>query len=447
MTDLTKFLPAESPIVEAIYAKYKEIGDAEPSRGYLGASMIGSNCSRYLWYTFRGCTRESFSGRLYRLFERGDLEEIRMVKDLRDIGCTIRDVDPNTGEQFEISDVAGHFSGHMDGCGLGIPTAPESWHVLEFKTAKGKLFKILEEKGVRVAYPKHYAQMQVYMHKTGMKRALYMCVNKDTEELYAERVYYDKDFAEALVAKARWIIFLKEPPARITERRDWYECKFCSAYDLCWASGEVALPVPTISCRQCCHSTPTEDGHGRWICAKHDRGLSWKDQQAACCDHLILPGLLSFAQPTGYGKTPNPSPSMMDFEYIEFTNNDGSKWNHGQANGHFCTRELQVIPISALVSPMLTATKELFSAEATQSFTDDILSRYPPSDSEMVYRGRVDGLGVAWMERYGHEITACEIMKEVDTGDYKAIEFVGGRVAVIHRDRVLHPAEIRQGKE
>lgn len=441
MGDLEQYLPKESPIVEAIYARYKKTGWAAPARGYLGASIIGHKCSRFLWYTFRDCTKEDFPGRIYRLFETGDLEEIRMVKDLRDIGCFVHDIDPNTGRQFEVFAIGDHLSGHMDGCGYYIPTAEKTWHVLEFKTFKAKLFAILVKKGVRVSNPKHFAQMQIYMHLTGMKRALYLAKNKDTDELHTERVHYDKAFAESLMAKARQIIFAKEPPSRITERPDWYECKFCSAYDLCWASGSVALPVPAITCRQCCHATPTEDGHARWICEKHGRGLCSKDQKMACDDHLILPGLLSFAQPVGY------TAEAGSHECIHFQNTNGDIWRHGQTEGHFCSRELRNIPIQALSSEMLTSAKEIFGAEATGSFTDDILSRYPKEDSELVYRGKVDGLEGAWEKKFDCKLVDSEIIATVDTGDYRAVEFIGGRVAVIHLHRSLHPAEIWKGKE
>lgn len=449
MTDITKFLPAESPIVDAIYDHYKREGDKEEARCYLGASIIGHVCSRYLWYNFRGCTKENFPGRLYRLFETGDLEEIRMARNLRDIGCEVHTsvpassrANPLKPEQFEVNAIAGHFSGHMDGCALGIPTAEKTWHVLEFKTHNRKNFAILQKKKVQISNPKHYVQMQVYMHLTGMKRALYLAKNKDTDELYAERVRYDKKHAEAHMARAEQIIFAQEPPARITERSDWYECKFCSAHDLCWSSGAVALPVPSITCRQCCHATPTKDGHARWICEKHERGLSWKDQQACCNDHLVLPGLIGFAEPIDYGVTQNGT------DFIEFISISGSrKWRHGYCAGYFNTKELRALPISTLVSPMLGATKKLFCAEAICSYDDDILSRYPESDSENVYRGRVDGLEAAWKKKYNTSMNSCKIIAKVNTGDYRVIEFEGGRIAVVRCDRSLHPAEIWQGKE
>ena len=441
MSDITQFLPKESPIVDAIYDHYKTEGDKEESRGYLGASIIGHACSRYLWYTFRGCTKEDFPGRIYRLFERGDLEEIRQVKDLRSIGCTVHEVDPTTGNQFEVAAIGGHFSGHMDGCVLGVPGAEKTWHVYEGKTHNKKSYAALLKRDVRESKPIHYAQMQIYMHETGMTRALYLATNKDTEELYAERVYYDKACAKALLEKARTIIFAQTPPSRITERPDWYECTFCSARGLCWASGDVALPIPAVSCRQCCHATPTEDGHARWVCEKHGRGLSPKDRAAACDDHLVLPGLLSFAVPIGYTSEPG-SP-----EYIHFQNKDESTWRHGQTLGHFSTEELRALPISVLTSLMLGKAKELFGAEAISSSADDILSRYPESDSECVWKGRSSELVEAFRAKYSVHLEKLEPIAKCRGFDYRAAEFRLGEdsdvVAIVWDNRT---AEIRRGK-
>ena len=45
--------------------------------------------------------------------------------------------------------------------------------------------------------------MQIYMHLLGLKRALYLAKNKNTDELYSERIKYDKAEAERLLLKAR----------------------------------------------------------------------------------------------------------------------------------------------------------------------------------------------------------------------------------------------------
>ena len=79
MTDLTQF---SDPIAEAIYEQYEKREATEKARTYLGASIIGKECSRALWYDFRWASREKFDGRMLRLFQTGHLAEGRFVNDL-----------------------------------------------------------------------------------------------------------------------------------------------------------------------------------------------------------------------------------------------------------------------------------------------------------------------------------------------------------------------------
>ena len=64
----------------------------ELPRTYLGISIIGHPCVRYLWLNFRWFSFELFSGRMYRLFRRGKHEEETIVEDLRGAGIDIEHV-------------------------------------------------------------------------------------------------------------------------------------------------------------------------------------------------------------------------------------------------------------------------------------------------------------------------------------------------------------------
>lgn len=140
MGNLDELLPKQTPTVEAIFAFHKRKGDAETQRGYLGASIVGHECERFLWFVFRGVVREETPGRVYRLFETGDLAEARFVAELRAIGCTVYDRDEK-GEQFSVEALGGHLSGHTDGVVVGLPEAPKTPHVLETKTKNAGNFR------------------------------------------------------------------------------------------------------------------------------------------------------------------------------------------------------------------------------------------------------------------------------------------------------------------
>ena len=277
-------LPAtQAPTREAIFAAYEADADAG-FRSHLGASQIGKACERALWYDFHWTTRSRFPGRMLRLFETGQLEEARIVRNLRRIGATVLEVDPETGRQWRVEAHGGHFGGSLDGVALGLPEAPKTWHVLEFKTHSLKSFRELVAKGAAEAKPQHWAQMQVYMHLTGLSRAMYLAVCKDTDDLHVERVHADGDAAERLLAKAGRIISAARPPARISDDPTWFECRFCDHHDLC--HGEAAAAV---SCRSCLHATPVEGG---WTCARWNQGLGDQQQRAACARHLFIPDLV-----------------------------------------------------------------------------------------------------------------------------------------------------------
>lgn len=275
---------APTDLAQLVY-RWRESRQDDGFRKHLGASQIGMPCDRALWMAFRWCQRARFSGRMLRLFDRGQREEAIFIEELRGIGCEV--FDGEDGHQFRVSFHGGHCGGSLDGVAVGIPEAPKAYHVLEIKTHSAKSFAKLKD-GVEKAHPRHWAQMQVYMHGTGMERALYCAVNKDDDGLYFERIAHDWNRAEALVAKAGRIIFSKEPPPRISEDESWFECKFCSQLAACHQD-----QVPAVNCRTCLHSSPEPDGEARWTCAAW--GVDIPDttaQRAACERHAFVPGLL-----------------------------------------------------------------------------------------------------------------------------------------------------------
>jgi len=440
MGNISQFIPEESLTVKRIFEEYKKAGDSESDRGYLGASIIGHPCRRFLWYCFRQCTGgskpEGFSGRIRRLLETGDLAEARFTKNLRDIGCEVHDVDVN-GDQFEVLALGGHFSGHMDGCARGIPEAPETWHVLEFKTHSAKSFRKLKKEGVEKSKPQHYAQMQAYMHLTGMTRSLYLAVNKDTDDLYSERIRYCKAFAEGLIEKAERVITATSPPERAFNRRDYYECGWCDAQSICWGpvSPEPALPVPSLSCRQCCHVTPllSETAGASWEC-----NLLTKPADKPCDHHLCLPGLFSFADPTC---------SEVDEDghsFIEFTNKDGTlKWLHGDRSDCFGSKELMQLPAEQLTNPAVKSIKQVLKAKVIDC-QDDILARYPKEDVETLWEGREDELATAWNTNFSEDLFLLESVSKCNFVDYSVREVSGGRIAI--KWHLKKKAEIRRSK-
>lgn len=344
-------LPAAvtSPTVDAIYRAYE--ARREPPRGHLGASVIGRPCSRQLWYGFRWAYAEQHSGRLLRLFERGQREEPALSADLRAIGVQLHTVDPRTGRQFEFSAVGGHVGGSMDGAALGFVEAPKAWHCCEFKTHGAKSFADLSAKGVQASKPEHYAQVQLYMKWSGMDRAMYLGVNKDTDDIYAERIRFDRTVADGLEHKAARIVESPVPLTGISTDPAWFQCKFCPAANLCHRGEGVQ-----VNCRTCVHATPELDGNARWSCARHKRDLSIAEQRAGCAEHRLIPDLIRWAKVVDANEAEN---------WIEYTTPDGGKFRNGGELG-WASTELALGPkLAALVSdPVLASIKGEFGARA-----------------------------------------------------------------------------------
>lgn len=351
MADLSQHT---QPTVQAIYSAWAATGNRDKGRRmHLGASLLGRECRRALWYSFRWCTDLIHDGRLLRLFDRGQQEEERFVSDLRAVGVTVHTVDPQTGKQFSFSDIGGHVGGSMDGAAVGLLEKPGQWHVLEFKTHNDKSFADLQKHGVAKSKPEHFAQCQLYMHWSGMTRAFYMAVCKSSDAIYTERVRYDARLAGELLAKARDIVTAKLPPERISDKPDWYVCKFCDHRETCHERKPAA-----VSCRTCVHATPEMGGHGTWSCARHHKTLGSAAQRTACTDHLYIPALLPFGDPVDASQDDN----WIAYQYA------GREFRNGQPGPNsYTSAELAVIDLPMIGDPGVDFLRERFDGQVVAS--------------------------------------------------------------------------------
>ena len=259
-------------------------------RTYLGASIIGHPCNRRLWYGFRGCLDEAFPSRILRLFETGHREEERLLSDLRAAGYEVLARNPRTRKQFEVVSFAGLFQGHLD----GLIRIGGEWFVLEIKTSSSKAFRAVKKHGVGHEKPEHYAQIQIYLgfatawwDEWGLggeppTRAIYLVHAKENDELYGEIVLFDPDDFAKFGEKARFIIESKDPPPKLSEKADYYLCRWCDYQGICHSDR-----VPRVDCRTCMHGRVDPEA-GRWVCCA---GHPCKPRKA-CPSHLFLPVLL-----------------------------------------------------------------------------------------------------------------------------------------------------------
>lgn len=278
-------MPTLSPkqIEERFYQYLEEYSlETYPSehRAHLGASVIGDECSRKLWYGFRWVKLIQFEGRMRRLFNRGHREEAQLESFLLWAGVKIRSTNPETDKQYVFSKIEGHYGGSTDGLGL-IGWIDDFPIIVEFKTHNTKWFTHLKNNKVRLSQPKHYAQMASYGKEFKTKHGLYVAVNKDDDDVYFEFVELDWNHALELENKAGDIIHSSFPPPRIAAQETHQKCKYCDFHGICWRNEPVE-----INCRSCKFAEPIDNAE--WKCHKFEQTIPKDFLKIGCESHISI---------------------------------------------------------------------------------------------------------------------------------------------------------------
>lgn len=295
-------------VLEAIDEYCQSYDDGH--RKHLGASLIGDDCKRKLWYGFRWVYKRKLDSRLLRLFNRGHREEDRFIEWLEGAGFKVWCEDRSglmyhpesdsywlqthpedfgdglshpiteTSEsyaihigraklqgikfkQYRISGVGGHFGGSLD----GIAQFPASWNIpgfvlLEFKTnGTGKGFNDLVSTGMAVTKPQHFAQTSTYGADENyqFEWVLYFNINKNDDTLHVELVKLDWNLGQQMKAKAEQIIGSQTPPPRLSLDRTYWKCKGCDFASICHDHCAAE-----INCRSCKNAVPVDGA--QWLC-------------------------------------------------------------------------------------------------------------------------------------------------------------------------------------
>lgn len=261
-------------------------------RPYLGMSQIGHHCSKYLWFKFHWVLVAKHNSRLERIFNVGHLFEPQIVKQLKEAGMEVFRVEdgkevehfgyPNEPQE-EYVGFAGHSKGHSDGRIRGVVEAPEIDHLLEIKTMKESKFKEISKNGLKKSNEVYYGQTQRYMNATGLEWCLFIAMNKNTCQIYIERVPYIKEEAHELVRKENMVIMSDLPP-NVSYHDGYYKCNYCDQKDVC--KKEV---MPTKNCRSCDHSDMENDGV--WTCTIQKKNLTLEEQRIGCESYKLGWGL------------------------------------------------------------------------------------------------------------------------------------------------------------
>ena len=254
-----------------IRAMYEAIANSRVNeqRDYIGASEIGDECSRKIWYNYNNYPKEksgyedisTMAADSGHYAEEKTAERLRLLpfielhthmdngeqygwERLIKLDYPNKVIDPKTGEITWQE--YGKLSGHFDGLIRGILQAPKKIHIWEHKDKDHKKFADFQnkkskygEKNVLKEWNEtYYGQAQNNMHNAHLDGVQvnrhYMTVSYAGGRKYDScRTDYDPEYAERLNFKSIKILNAGEPLPRLSEKSDFFLCRFCDFKDEC----------------------------------------------------------------------------------------------------------------------------------------------------------------------------------------------------------------------
>jgi len=273
--------------------------NASQDRYYLGMSEIGTECKRQLFYSFRKAKKRVLDQKSVKAIEDGHLQESLMANQLRILPLIELHTEEN-GDQIGFSDIDGHFCGHVDGMIKGIEQDILKWFVWEHKSVNEKKFsqlvKICEEKGEKLSLKEwdyvYYCQAIMYMHYSGVGLHYLTVTTPGGRDDFDCITEYDSRIATILIEKANDIISSTLPPARLSDKREFYKCKWCNYQEICHDG-----VFPDVNCKTCKHIAHKENGS--FYCVIKKKAIKKEKINVACDSHVYLSGLID-AQEVNY---------------------------------------------------------------------------------------------------------------------------------------------------
>lgn len=199
-------------------------------RLYIGASSIGHQCRRYIWYSMKGMKSEGLNAKNYITFEIGKRLETMVLEYLEKADIDVERANPaNFHLLFEDSDID-IFRGHADAI---LRFGYDNSVILEIKTAKNSSFERFKNKGLLQWSETYYAQLQAYMGMSDIKQGVLLAINKDNSELHCEWVNFDSAYYTRLRDKAISIHRSESEPEKINQSPLYMLCNRCSFKKIC----------------------------------------------------------------------------------------------------------------------------------------------------------------------------------------------------------------------
>jgi hypothetical protein len=208
---------------------------SDTPRSYLGASLIGDDCSRKIQFEWM-CAATAIPARVRSIFARGHFFEAESRAQLQAAGFVFAPT-----EALGFSAVDGLIKGHADGIIVRAPadlelelTVPSIW---EAKGLNAKNYRAVERDGLRKAFPRYAAQVALYQAFLEVTNpALMTLVNADTCERLHFTVPFDARLAQEASDRAVAVIQATqrgELLARLDPDLEDFRCRWCAHRDRC----------------------------------------------------------------------------------------------------------------------------------------------------------------------------------------------------------------------
>lgn len=238
-------LTEDDPTLESVREKLREIERNQKPRNYLGASSVGHPCERKTWYSYHmPHLRKPMEDKGHLATQCGHRAEDTMAAYLRLVDGVELVTHGDDDKQIGFADLGGKFSGHIDGMIRGLLQAPKTVHVWEHKDCNHKKFadfqNLKTRHGEKATLQEwdivFYGQAQIYMHYMDVTRHYLTVSLSGVRDFDSCRTEYDKEYAKMLIDRADRIIRAKEPLIGISQKKDFYMCRWCDYAEECHGS-------------------------------------------------------------------------------------------------------------------------------------------------------------------------------------------------------------------
>lgn len=416
-------------LIYDVYLKRRR--DYNPKSKRIGASEIGENCTRKIWYNLHMVKKPAIEPRAARLLDTGVREEDRIINDL----ITAQNSEPNKtglqisnrneqGKQWNAEFCNGYGVAYADLFGKGFPEDPDNWYLVDVKSVKTKDFSkyVRHKNDLMEANSIYYAQLQLMMHLFQIPLSALIVVCKDTDEIQWVTCPYNKMHAEHYISVAETVILLDSPPPRISDKPNKWPCAHCDYNEICHGK-----KLPEVNCRTCMN-VQAWGYEGKWkCCLSAGDGPSIMDipfdvQKIGCDNHVYNHDLLAnFANYVGNKGNANIYRLIEDASKTFINGNGGGE--------EYTSKELRDSEFASILpDPKVQQLKTIFDGKVVpndnSSYVEAKPITPPMTSKEIAARTKVESAVIQGkaMKLKGAKMTMDDITKSVNNklgGNFK----------------------------